>query len=148
MNAEERADKLARIMADVGLIHEPSAETMAAPVVPEWWAEVEPPQWACEWCQRPAGDVALEGGICPACYAAQASAEPDRVALLGHWGKLTPAARRLHLAARWRVDPWTGRRVVIRAAWVDVDHSGAVGAAEHPLITMVPRTSWDTAPEA
>lgn len=101
-------------------------------IVPEWWAQAEPPVSACPWCQAPGDPV-----MCVLCCVAQAGS-PDPASLLAWWEGLSPLARRLHLSLAHGVDPWTGRPVRIEYETID-----RAGAAYDLYRTRPPRCSWD-----
>ena len=96
-------------------------QVMTGPLVlPDWWDEIPEPHDQCPWCQRP--------GVpspCPECRAARAT-DVDSAAAWSWWAGLTPAPRRLHIAAAYGTDPWSGSRVTIRMEWTDVDAEGRI----------------------
>jgi hypothetical protein len=98
---------------------DPGGESWAGPVItPDWWDDVAEPGAGCPWCQRP--------GVpspCADCRQARVTAG-DPPFVWAWWVSLAPARRRLHIAARFGTDPWTGRRVTILAEWLDVDRAG------------------------
>ena len=103
----------------------PGGESWAGQVItPAWFNQVPEPHDQCPWCQRP--------GIpapCPECRQGHA-AEVDPPSLWSWWQSLTPAQRRLQIAARFGTDPWTGRRVTITAEWTDTGPEGTDTDAE------------------
>ena len=103
-----------------GLIHEPG-ECWAGPVIlPDWWDEIPEPGQTCPWCQRP--DVPAP---CSECRTARA-ADVDPPAAWVWWPSLTAEARRLHIAASYGVDPWSGRHCAIHREWTDTDPDGQI----------------------
>jgi hypothetical protein len=104
----------------------PGGESWADQVItPDWWDEVAEPGAPCPWCQRPGVPAP-----CPECRRGRA-ADLDPPQLWAWWAALAPAARRLHIAATYHVDPWSGRHCAIYVEWTDVD-------AEDQLLTTRP----------
>lgn len=87
-------------------------------ITPEWWDDVAEPAAPCPWCQRPGVPAP-----CPECRQGHA-ADTDPPSLWSWWAKLSPAWRRLHIAARFGTDPWSSRRVVIYREWTDTGPEG------------------------
>ena len=133
---DERLRPLTDALEAHGLIRE-QRESWGRYVVPQGWAEAEPPEHACPWCQAPA--EASE--VCAACRDAQAGSS-DPPARVSWWESLDPIARRLHLSACHGIDPWTGRAVSIGYESVAVGQDG-LAVTEIPLLTRPPRSSWD-----
>jgi len=124
--AEQKLRPLADALTAAGLIREPG-ECWAGPLVlPAWWDEVGEPPGACPWCQRP-----VPAAPCPECRAGRA-AGIDPPALWDWWAALPPAGRRLHIAASYSTDPWSGRHCVIRIEWTDTGPDGEIRTT-HPL---------------
>ena len=95
-------------------------------VLPSWWDEVPEPGAPCPWCQRPSVPAP-----CGECRAGRA-ADVDPPSLWAWWASLAPAQRRLHIAASYSADPWSGRVCTIRMEWTDVDADGKVSTT-YPL---------------
>ena len=108
------------------LLGEPSGQGYSGPLLlPDWWDHIPEPGQVCPWCQRP--------GVpspCPECRQARAVAGDPAVAWT-RWAALPPALRRLNIAAAYRVDPWSGRRVTIYQEWTDEDPEGQVLSGRH-----------------
>jgi hypothetical protein len=95
-------------------------------VLPDWWDEIRPPADPCPWCQRPGVPAP-----CPECRAARAT-DVDQPAEWVFWARCTPAQRRVHIAASYSTDPWSGRHCTIRIEWTDLDAEGRIRTA-YPL---------------
>ena len=94
---------------------------MAGPVIlPDWWDEIPVPANPCPWCQRN-----VPASPCPECRQARA-ADGDPPPMWAWWPSLSAGARRLHIAAAYHTDPWSGRRCAIRKEWTDVGSDGEV----------------------
>ena len=74
---------------------------------------------------------------CGDCRQARATAG-DPPALWAWWATLTPARRRLHIAARFGTDPWTGRHVRITAEWTEVDADEQIGTTHLRYLGCTP----------
>ena len=106
------------------LLGEPSGQGYSGTLIlPDWWDQVPEPGQVCPWCQRPGVPAP-----CPECRQARA-ADPDPWAW-AWWAGLAPALRRLHIAARYGTDPWSGRRVAIYQEGIDVDPEGQVSSGQ------------------
>ena len=141
------ADRLGRWMGEQktrplrDLLGEPSGQGYAGPLIlPDWWDRIPEPGHCCPWCQRPGVPAP-----CPECRQARA-AGPDAPAMWAWWASLTAQDRRLHIAARYRTDPWSGRRVAIYQEGIDVDPEGQVSSGQS-LCTGCPPDGiyWKTA---
>ncbi len=115
-----------------GLIGDGDGEGWAGPVIlPGWWDEIPEPGGQCPWCQRPGVVIRFFDGDpsrpvpCPECSAA-AYADPDPPPTFAWWAGLTAQARRMHIAATYGTDPWSGQRCTIHREWTDVDSEGQV----------------------
>jgi hypothetical protein len=108
-------------------------------IVPDGWADVAAPDPRCAWCQA----AGAGGQLCAGCRLARARWPDEPVSLSAHWDSLPPAARRLHLCIAHRIDPWTGAPVVVGFESAGLDDDGALVAGRVPVVTVVPRTSWD-----
>ena len=107
------------------LLGEPSGQGYAGPLIlPDWWDQVPEPGQVCPWCQRPGVPAP-----CPECRQARA-ADVDPPWVWAWWASLTAPARRLHIAARYGTDPWSGRRVAIYQEGIDVDPEGQVSSGQ------------------
>jgi hypothetical protein len=128
-----REQKIREIADHLGLPPPPPGESWAGSVItPQWWDQVPEPGSGCPWCQRP--------GIpspCGDCRQARATAG-DPPALWAWWATLTPARRRLHIAARFGTDPWTGRHVRITAEWTEVDADEQIGTTHLRYLGCTP----------
>lgn len=117
---EQKTRPLADELEAGGVIREPG-ESWAGPVIlPDWWSDIAPPAHPCPWCQRN-----VPASPCPECRAARA-ADADPPATWAWWPSLTAEARRMHIAATYGVDPWSGQRCTIHREWTDVDSEGQV----------------------
>lgn len=87
-------------------------------ILPPWWHDTGQPDpgRCCPWCQRPGVPAP-----CPECRAAREAAD-DPPRLWAWWAGLSPGMRRLHIAARFRTDPWSGRALeeAIAIEWSSV----------------------------
>ena len=96
-------------------------EGWAGPVIlPDWWDQMPEPGGQCPWCQRP-----VPASPCPECREARA-ADVDPASTWAWWAGLTAPARRMHIAATYGTDPWSGQRCTIHREWTDVDSEGQV----------------------
>lgn len=102
------------------------------PVTPDWWDDVTEPGAACPWCQRPGVPAP-----CGECRQARTTAGDPPVAWT-RWAGLSPALRRLHIAARFGTDPWSGRRVRITADSIDADAEGQISTGRPRYIGCTP----------
>lgn len=106
---------------------------MAGPVIlPDWWDEIPAPANPCPWCQRN-----VPASPCPECREARA-ADIDPPPTWAWWPSLTAEARRLHIAASYGTDPWSGRRCVIRMEWTDISSDEEVRTAYLPYFGAAP----------
>jgi hypothetical protein len=107
------------------MLGEPSGQGYAGVLIlPDWWDQVPEPGQVCPWCQRPGVPAP-----CPECRQARATAA-DAPSMWAWWPSLTAQDRRLHIAARYGTDPWSGRRVAIYREWADVDPQGQVSSGQ------------------
>jgi hypothetical protein len=120
-----------------GFMEQPGEAVLVALVKPDWFDQVPEPGGTCMWCQRP--DLASP---CPECREAREQGG-DPAAAWAWWAGLTAGDRRLMLAARWRLDPWTGRPVRIETGWTQAGDDGTITTARHPFHPVVPSTAWD-----
>ena len=67
----------------------------------------------------PVVPAAVPASPCPECREARA-ADARPAAAWAWWPSLSAEARRLHIAATYGTDPWSGRRCAIRIEWTDV----------------------------
>jgi hypothetical protein len=133
---EQRFRPLTDALEAHGMIRE-HREDSGRYIVPEWWAQAAPPEAACPRCETP-GDPALCGG----CADAQA-ADPDPPSLLAWWESMPAIGRRLYLSAAHGLDPWTGRAARVEFETTTIDAEAGVGVSRAPLLSLVPRTSWN-----
>jgi hypothetical protein len=126
------------------LLGEPNGQGYAGPLVlPDWWDQVPEPGQVCPWCQRPGF-----AEPCPECCQAREQATSDPPGTWTWWPSLTGQARRLHIAARYGTDPWSGRRVAIYMESIDVDPQGQVSSGQHRYTGCPPDgIYWKTATE-
>jgi hypothetical protein len=129
--AEQKLRPLTDALAEHGVQPGDTAESWASLILPGWWGDVAEPGAGCPWCQRP--------GLpspCPDCRAAREQAG-DPAAAWTYWANCTPAQRRLHIAARFGTDPWTGRRATITAEWADTTPE-RISTTRHRYIGTTP----------
>jgi len=130
---EQKTRPLADALEAHGLIREPG-ETWAGPVVlPDWWDEIPAPANPCPWCQRN-----VPASPCPECREARAADDVDPPAAWAWWPSLTAEARRLHIAASYGTDPWSGRRCSIHMEWTDISSDGEVRTTYPPYSGAAP----------
>ena len=125
---EQKTRPLADALTEHGIMPgDPGGESWSGPLVlPDWWDDIPEPLDQCPWCQR--------RGVpspCPECRAARA-ADADQPAEWAWWPRCTPAQRRLHIAATYGTDPWSGRHCRIYTEWTDVDAAGQISTT-YPL---------------
>lgn len=101
-------------------------------ILPDWWDEIPAPANPCPWCQR---DV--PASPCPECREARAQ-DVDPPAAWAWWPSLSAAARRLHIAAAYGTDPWSGRRCTISIEWTDVGSDGEIRTTDLPYFGCAP----------
>jgi hypothetical protein len=136
---EQKLRPLTDALGAAGVAREPG-ECWAGPVIlPDWWDQVPEPGHCCPWCQRP--------GVpspCPECREARA-ADADPPSLWAWWASLAPAARRLHIAASYGTDPWSGRHCSIRMEWTSTDAEGQIRTTHPPYLGAAPAgVYWGT----
>ena len=120
-------------------------------ILPDWWDEIPEPHGQCPSCQRPGVVTRFFDGDpsrpvpCPECCQARAEVNPETVPRLesgvdpwAWWAGLTAPARRLHIAATYGTDPWSGRRCTIRIEWTDVDPEGQIRTEQLPYRGCAP----------
>jgi hypothetical protein len=103
-----------------GLTREPRETLAESVILPDWWEDIAAPANPCPWCQRP-----VPASPCPQCRTARA-ADVDPPAAWAWWAGLAAQARRLHIAASYGVDPWSGRYCSIRQESTELDQEGQV----------------------
>jgi hypothetical protein len=128
--AEQKTRPLADALEAHGILPGDSdgdGDGWAGPVVlPGWWDEVAAPTDPCPWCQRN-----VPAAPCPECREGRA-ADADPPSVRAWWASLTAEARRLHIAASYGTDPWSGRRCTIRIEWSDLAADGQI-LTRYPL---------------
>ena len=131
---EQKVRPLTDALAEHGMLPgDDEGEAWAEPVIlPDWWDQVAAPANPCPWCQRN-----VPASPCPECREARA-ADLDPPPTWAWWAGLTAPARRLHIAATYGVDPWSGRRCSIRREWTDVDAEGRVRTTDLPYVGAAP----------
>ena len=108
-------------------------EVMRGPLIlPDWWDEIPAPAHPCPWCQR---DV--PASPCPECREARA-ADLDPPSAWAWWPSLSAGARRLHIAATYGTDPWSGQRCTIRIEWTDINSDGEIRTTDLPYSGCAP----------
>ena len=123
---EQKARPLTDALTEHGMLPG-DGEGMAGPVIlPPWWDEVPAPANPCPWCQR-----SVPASPCPECREARA-ADLDPPAAWAWWPSLSAEARRLHIAATYGTDPWSGQRCTISIEWTDISSDGEVSTT-YPL---------------
>jgi hypothetical protein len=124
--AEQKLRPLTDALEEHGLIRDDGEGWTGPVILPAWWNDIQPPVNACPWCQRP-----VPASPCPECRAARAT-DADPPAAWSWWPSLSAEARRMHIAASYGTDPWSGRRCTIRIEQTDVDSGGQIRVA-YPL---------------
>ena len=116
-------------------------------ILPDWWDDIPAPANPCPACQRPGvvtryfdGDPARPVP-CPECCQALADGA-DPPATWTWWPSLPAGARRLHIAAPYGTDPWSGRRCVIRQESTSIGSEGEIRTATR--CTSGPRRTAST----
>jgi hypothetical protein len=135
---EQKLRPLTEALESHGIQPGDAAESWPGPVtLPDWWHEIPEPHDQCPWCQRPG-----RPSTCAECRTAREQAG-DPAARWAWWARLSPAQRRLWLAARHGTDPWSGRRVRIEIEWTDVDADESIATARYRFHLITPPTAWD-----
>ena len=106
------------------LLGEPEGQGYAGPLIlPDWWDQIPEPGHAARGASGPESQR-------PALSAARPAPPPPTRPPRGPGGRACAPARRLHIAARYRTDPWSGRRVAIYKEGIDVDPEGQVSSGQ------------------
>jgi hypothetical protein len=121
--AEQKTRPLTDALESHGILPGDGQGWAGPPITPDWWDQVAEPHDQCPWCQRP--------GVPSPCGECRAAREQDidPASLWAWWASLAPARRRLHIAASYGVDPWSGRRVRIGVEWTGIDAAGQIRTA-------------------
>jgi hypothetical protein len=123
---EQKLRPLTDVLGEHGLQRGDGQGWYGPLVLPDWWDEIRPPADPCPWCQR--------SGVpapCPECRAARATGV-DQPAEWAFWARCTPTQRRVHIAASYSIDPWSGRHCAIRIERTDLDAEGQI-LTRYPL---------------
>lgn len=117
---EQKVRPLADALTEHGLLPGDGEGWTGPVILPDWWDQVAPPANPCPSCQRN-----VPASPCPECREARAT-DLDLPSTWAWWPSLSAEARRLHIAATYGTDPWSGRRCTIRRESTDVDSEGQV----------------------
>ena len=129
---EQKVRPLTDALTEHGMLPGDGEGWAGAVILPDWWDEIPEPGHCCPWCQRPGVPAP-----CPECREARA-ADADPPSTWAWWAGLTAQARRLHIAARFGTDPWSGRRCTIRRESTDIDPDLQISTTYLPYFGAAP----------
>jgi hypothetical protein len=129
---EQKVRPLADALTEHGLLPDDGEGWTGPLILPDWWGDIPAPANPCPWCQRQVG-----ASPCPECREARAS-DIDPPSTWAWWPSLSAEARRVHIAATYGTDPWSGRRCTIRRESTDIDPDGQISTTCLPYLGAAP----------